>query len=350
MKQIPILLMVIVIALSAGTAFAQDDDMPTVGIVSFREMYSVTIDSFIDGMTDLGYVEDEDIVYIRAETIEDDSEVQRESIQDVIDAGVDVILAVDEREAVVVRELTDSIPIVFGTSNDPIGAGLVDDLTEPGGNATGVVAMTGVSGRRLQLLVEIDPTIERVYIPRTPENLGAETQLAEMEAVAESLEIELVVEDIADLPTLIQTITTLEGIDAIFLMSGDRLSQTASLHWFGASMRLQAGLSIELFGRVPGVLMGYGPSTLANAQLAAAMVDQILRGADPAEMPVQNAETGLMINLEIAQGLGIDVPRGVLRQAELIIRSGDMDDTQDTTETEEEETPEPDAESATDDD
>lgn len=325
--KIVLIFAVVMVALVAGSIQAQDDDVATVGIVAFQPMYQQMIDSFIEAMAGLGYVVGENITYVYEGFPGDDLEIQRETAQMIIDAEVDVILAVNEQEAVLVRELTDTVPIVFGMSNDPVTVGLVEDLTEPGGNATGIVVLPGITGRRLQLLWEICPTLERIYVPLTAENTTGEAQLAELAMIAEPLEIELVVEEIGDMESLLEAIATLpEDIDAIFLLSGDRLSQRASLPWFGASVRHRAGLSIEVYGRVPGVLMGYGPSTLGNTRQAARMVNQILNGADPAQIPVQNAESALMINLEVAHGLGIDIPRAALRQAELIIRAGDIDD------------------------
>jgi putative ABC transport system substrate-binding protein len=88
-------------------------------------------------------------------------------------------------------------------------------------------------------------------------------------------------------------------------------------------MRLQAGISIAAYAPVPGVLMGYGPDLAANSGTAAGMVDQILRGADPATMPILNSEYSLMVNMVVAESLGIDIPRGILRQAGLIMRNTD---------------------------
>ena len=326
MKQIRTVLvttLIIVLALS-GTVNAQNADPFTVGIVAFREDYAVMIESFIQGMTDLGYVEGENISYLYGGTAEIDSDLQRALAQAVVDAGVDLIFVPDEPEAIVVHELTDVIPVVFAMAGDPIGSGLVVDLTRPGGNFTGVAMLSGFTGRRLQLLKEVDPTIARVYIPYVLDNPTGDSQLAEMEDIAESLEIELVVGEIGDREGMMAAIAALpEDIDAIFFFSGERLSQSAYPQWFAASMRLRAGLAIPIYGRIPGVLMGYGPDVKANAAQTAQMADLILRGADPAEVPVQNAESSLMINLQMAEMLSIEVPRGALRQAGMIMRSGD---------------------------
>lgn len=327
MKTIPVALIVVGIMLSliSGVALAQDEDQSfTVGIVAFREDYAVMIENFIQGMTELGYIQDENITYLYGGTAEVDPERQHELVQDLVDAQVDLIFVPDEPEAVVVHEHTDTIPVVFAMSGDPIGAGLVEDLIHPGTNFTGVAMLSGYAAKRLELLKAVDPGIERVYIPYVLDNMTGENQLAELESVAEPLAIELVVEQIADREAMIAAIASLpDDIDAIFFFSGERLSQSAYPQWFAASVRHQAGLSIPIYGQIPGVLMGYGPDVQVNAVQSARIVDQILRGANPAVVPVQNAESALMINLPMAQMLGIEVPRAALMQASLIMHAGD---------------------------
>jgi putative ABC transport system substrate-binding protein len=340
MKYIRVALIIIgtVLFLVSGIALAQDDESVTVGIVAFREDYVVMIDSFVQRMAELGYVEGENITYFRGGTAETDTEMQHAIVQEVVEAGVDLIFVPNEPEAVVVHEFTDTIPTVFAMAGDPVGSGLVDDLTRPGRNFTGVAMLSGFTARRLQLLKEVDPTVEQVYIPYVLDNLTGESQLAEMEEIAEALGIELVVGEIADREGMLEAIATLpEDIDAIFFFSGEQLSQSTYPQWFAASVRLRAGLCIPIYGRIPGVLMGYGPDVLVNATLAADIADLILRGADPADVPVQNAESALMVNLQMAQGLGIEVPRAALRQAGIIMRAGDEDEPEET------ESPEPDA-------
>lgn len=344
MKYFKTLLITVAILIFAvsGAAYAQDDgESHTIGIIVLNSQLESTAYTFLTEMAELGYIED-DIDNLLAELAEtgyveqekdtfiydmqlaEDVERLPEVIQSMIDAEVDVIFTPTQQEAVFVKTLNDEVPIVFGIGADPVGVGLVESLTEPGGNVTGIAAV-GYNGRRMQLLAEIDPTIERVYYAYDPTKSASVNALEEIEVVAESLDIEIVAQETRNLEDVLEAIENIpEDIDAIFIstdvMMYDPLAWSG---WVTASMRLKAGISIAAYADFPGILMGYGPDITANAAQAARLVDQILRGADPADIPVENAEYALIINLETAMALEIDIPRGVLRQADAIVRPDD---------------------------
>jgi putative ABC transport system substrate-binding protein len=340
MKHMKIALSILLIAtfVFAGAVQAQDDGHQTVGIVMISTRLEPTIEFFLAELAERGYIEG-DIDEVWAELLEariieqeaitvifpppigEDLESLPEVIQSVIDAGVDVILASSRPEAVAIRAITDEIPVVFMLGADPVGAGLVESLTEPGGNVTGITA-SRYQGRSLQFLLEIDPSIERVYHAYRPDDLLGVFALEAMQEVAVSLDVEIVTHEFSDVDGLLQAIREIpEDIDAIVLSSDQQNYEPQVLMgWIGAANRLHVGMAVFAVAEAPGLLVGYGPDFNGNAVLAAGMVDEILQGADPADMPVLNSEYALMVNLGVAQSLGIDIPRAVLRQADVIIR------------------------------
>lgn len=325
----------------AGGVQAQGDDHHTIGIVMFSAQLEPTVEPFLNRLAELDYF-DEDMADLWAELL-DTRIVERETItiifppaigeemetvptivQSMIDSEVDVIFTPTQEEAVRVQAVNDQIPIVFAAGADPVGAGLIESLNEPGGSVTGIVTMDS-DARRLQLLVEIDPTIQRVFYAYNPSNTVAVDALAGLTEISEPLDLELVTMEFSDQAGVIEATRNVpDDIDVIFLSNDlENFEMPVVMGWVGASTRLQAGISIPVYTEVPAILMGYGPDLEANSINAAGLVDQILHGADPAVMPVLNSEYGLMVNLVVAESLGIEVSRNVLRQASMIIRTDD---------------------------
>ncbi len=325
LKTLAITIAVLSIILPAMGFAQEDSETFTVGIVTVAAVLQEVADGFMEGMTELGYEEGENVTYLYDGPLEELEDEERiEAVQALIDAEVDVIFASGSDEVVLVQSLTDEIPIIFGLASDPIGAGLVESFNEPGGNATGI-EIFGYHDRRLQLLVEIDLSIERVYYPYNPERPGAEEVFESLQETAEELEIELVAVEITDIESAVEATENIpDDINAIFLSTeGLVFAPPVMPGWFAASMQLQAGISIPAYVPIPGILMGYGPDVVASGQQAARLVDRILHGADPADLPVESAEYFLLIDLGTATAFDIEISRGILRQADTIVRPGD---------------------------
>ncbi len=325
----------------SGTVHAQDDEEYTIGIFLLSSQLESVVEPFIGELIELGYIEGDieeiwtellesrsfeqgNVTIIFPPAIDEDEESIPEVVQSLIDAGVDVIFTPFQADAAAIHPFNDEIPMVFGTSDDPVGVGLVEDLTEPGGNVTGITSRD-YHGMRLQLLLEIDPSIERVYYPYNPDKTSSVSALEEIEAVAEAEGLEIVTYEFSDAAGVMQAIQNIpDDVDAIFMSADlENFSPQTMGAWIATSMRVKVGISLPAYAEVPGALMGYGPDLAKNGILAARQVDQILRGADPAVMPVQNSEYALMVNLMAAAVLEIDVPRSILRRANLIMRPGE---------------------------
>src|SRR5262245_6128580 len=233
----------------------------------------------------------------------------------------DVILAAATPSVQALQQATRTVPIVFAVVAGPVGAGFVDSLARPGGNATGFTPFEyGISGKWLELLKEIAPRVTRVAVLRDLTiGLG---QLGAIQSVAPSLGVELTPIGVGDVGEIERTVA------AFVRSSNGGLVVTAST-WalvhrdlitiLAARHRLPAVYSFRYYV-TSGGLMSYGPDTADSFRLAAGYVDRILRGEKPAEMPVQApTKYQLMINLKTAKALGLEVPATLLARADEVI-------------------------------
>lgn len=312
----------------SGAVQAQDDSQHMIGIVLSDE-YSVqsAFDGFVEGMAELGYVEGETVgyVYFDAFPAEIDEATAAELTTTLNEVAVDLFVVAADRDALRVNQFVDhNPPIVVCFSLDAVGQGLAESLTEPGGNVTGI-QNANYHARALQLLLEIDPTIQSVFFPYPTEVPESQLILQSLEEMAEVLEIDLVDTGILNAEEMTEAIQDLsEDMDAIYLPPDSTVIAPQTFFLLvQKAVQLQTRLAIPAAVPLPGVLMGYGPDTFVSGLQASGIVDRILRGADPATLPLENADYFLMVNLQTAQNLDLEVPRSVLRQAEIIIRPGD---------------------------
>jgi len=212
---------------------------------------------------------------------------------------------------------------VFAVVIDPVGAGFVDSLARPGGNATGFTVFEyGMSGKWLELLKQIAPAVTRAAVLRDPTIASGIGQFAAVQAVAPSLGVDLSAVDVRDAGEIERAVT------AFARSSNDGLIVTASalatrhrdlIIALAARLRLPAVYPYRYFVTVGG-LISYGPDFVDQYRQAAGYVDRILKGEKPAELPVQAAtKYELAINLKTAKALGLAVPPAVLARAGEVI-------------------------------
>src|SRR6478609_41483 len=220
-------------------------------------------------------------------------------------------------------QATRTVPIVFAVVIDPVGAGFVDSLARPGGNATGFTVFEyGMSGKWLELLKQIAPAVTRAAVLRDPTIASGIGQFAAVQAVAPSLGVDLSAVDVRDAGEIERAVT------AFARSSNDGLIVTASalatrhrdlIIALAARLRLPAVYPYRFFVTIGG-LISYGPDFVDQYRQAAGYVDRTLKGEKPAELPVQAAtKYELAINLKTAKALGLTVPPGVLARAGEVI-------------------------------
>jgi putative tryptophan/tyrosine transport system substrate-binding protein len=319
---------VMFIPLLSSTAYAQDDENYTIGFLPLNGK-----EAFVGAMTELGYVEGQNVsyIFIDMEGFDESGDSDAYSAefsrqrQAMIDAGADVFVTYTDSEAKRISTMAPETPVVFTFSIDPMETGVVADLVNPGGNVTGIVS-NNPHQRRLQLLVEINSDTQKVYYPYIDTASGAEEVLQDVEQLTAELDLELVEAPFSDLTGGLIALNNIpEDADWVFLTNYTNLDYGVVELLQIRAAEMGVALAWVTDEPLPGFVMGYGPSIDASNRQAATIVDRILRGASPAELPVQTAENYLTVNLEAADGLDLAVPEIVLKQANTIMRPGDFE-------------------------
>lgn len=280
------------------------------------------IEAFREGLRELGYVEGEN-VSIEFRWAEGKAERMRELAGELVQLGVDVIVAPSSVYTEAARATTSTIPIVFMSHADPLGSGHVASLARPGGNITGLsIMMTETNVKGLELFKEAIPGLARVAVIWDPATPSHGPGLKAVEAAGPSLQLSLIavaVRDTAEFDSAFADIAR-EDADGILVLStplfiagAKRLAELALAH------RLPS-----LFGPkhhvVAGGLMSYSPNRPDLYRRGAVFVDRILRGASPGELPVeQPTNFELVINLATARALGVEMPAALLARADEVI-------------------------------
>lgn len=235
---------------------------------------------------------------------------------------VDVIVTVVTQASLAAKKATSTIPIVMVAVGDPVGSGLVKSLARPGGNVTGVAATPAV-GKQLELVRELRPKASRVGILWNPANLVYQRQaLAEAKEAAAALKMRLQIVEARRPEDFDRAFATIAGqrVDALLVM-GDPVftAHSAQLAELGVKHRL-ATVSMTRESAERGFLVTYGPSFAEAHRLAGGYVDRILKGARPAELPVeQTTKYDLVINARTARALGLTVPAALVSRADQVI-------------------------------
>ena len=274
------------------------------------------------GLGELGYVEGRNII-VDYRYADGHEERLAALVDELIAAKVDIILSPGTVVTGVVKQATTTIPVV-STSGDPIGSGFIQGLTRPGGNITGLSLNVGpyIAEKYVELLHEIVPGATRIVTilnTSNPSNLAAGQV---MRQAAEGLGITLLshyVRSPSDLPTAFDAIATDLG-DAM-IVDGDTLlvSHRRSIVAFAAAHRLPGMYGLRDFVD-DGGLVSYGASIFEIWRRAASYVDKILKGAEPAELPVeQPTEFELVLNIKTAKALGLAIPQTILARADEVI-------------------------------
>jgi putative tryptophan/tyrosine transport system substrate-binding protein len=307
---------------------AQAPKVYHVGIVYTQSTFVNIISGFKAEMTDLGYVEGKNINYDVQLVVPGTSTSLSISKKFVTDK-VDLIFAFATSAVVDAKAATQgtNIPVIFAFSTIE-GNNLVNSVGAPGGNITGVrYPGADLTAKRFELLIQILPQVKRLYISYQPTYPTAPSALAALRPAAAAAGVTLIesqtakVEDIsADLNARANTGDT--GMDAILIMP-ENLSQTTT--GWGAINKFAADHQIPIAGNAvvqaqQGALFSYAPDLTEHGKQAALLADKIFKGTPAGTIPVVTPESQLTLNYKVAQQLGITLPDGLLKQANMIIR------------------------------
>ncbi len=306
----------------------QATKVPRVGFLSanspFDPQFKPYLDAIRQGLREVGYVEGQSIA-IEYRWAEGKYQWLPDLAAELVRLKVDVIVAAGGVPvAQAARQATQAIPIIIVGPADPVAAGLVSSLSRPGGNITGLATITDeLVGKELDLLRELAPKVSRVAVLWNPANPGNAPQLRKAELAARALEVRLRPLEAED-PGAIDlafTAMTKERVGALLVL-GDTMfiTQRERIADLAAKSRLPAVYGNRLHAEAGG-LMAYGANLLDMSRRVASYVDKVLKGAKPADLPVeQPTKFELVINLKTAKALGLTIPRSLLLRADEVIQ------------------------------
>ena len=280
------------------------------------------LDAFEQGLRRLGYVLGRNIV-IESRFADDKAEALPRLAAELVNLNVDILVVAGGQATKAAKEATHTIPIVMAAASDPIGSGLVASLSRPGGNVTGTSLITPhLAGKRVELLKQALPNVSRIAVLVNRTNLAHPSALQETQAAAGALGLTahaLEVQGVADLEGAFAATTNGRAQAVIVLTDGTFESEGARIVDLAARYKLPAiygpRRNVDLGG-----LMSFGPSIAEAWANAAVFVDKILRGAKPAELPVeQPTRFELVVNLKTAKALGLTIPPSLLLRADQVI-------------------------------
>ena len=326
---IPITWIVLVALLMSGCGSAQQNKVYHVGILTSNPSFAAIGDGFKAKMTELGYIENKNIIYIvQKPSSSDPAELQRQ-VKALVDQKVDLIFTFPAPETVAAQAATQgtNIPVVFAYFQVE-GTNLIKSVSAPGGNMTGVrYPGPEMISRRLEILHEMVPTVKRVWISYDKNGPNTPATLAVLRPLASSLDVTLIEVPITKLDELgadlaARTNSADIGIDAIITMPDEFNTSAAGfavLNKFATDHKIPLAGGISYMAQQGALFINTTDLTNVGA-LAAPLADQILKGIPAGTIPVVTPNQQLIINYKVAQGLGLTVPSGLLSEATQIIR------------------------------
>ena len=315
-----------ILFLAVQAAAQPASQVPRIGYISPGSSSNASrvarLDAFRQGLREQGYVEGQNVV-IEPRWAEGNYDRYAELTAELVRSKVDVLVTVGAAGSQVAKRATKTIPIVMTVVNDPLGGGLVESLAHPGGNLTGLSMMApDLVGKQLQLLMEIVPKLSRVAILSNPASPGSAPQLRVAEALAPTLGLRLQVLE-ARTPQDIDRAFAAMGKERagglVVLAESVFTNQAKQLADKAVKMRLPTIFALKEHADAGGLVV-YGADPLDMERRAAGFVAKILKGAKPADLPVeQPSKLELIINLKTARAIGLTVPHAVLVRADQVI-------------------------------
>jgi putative ABC transport system substrate-binding protein len=291
-----------------------------IGVVTSTTHFT---DAFRQGLRELGYVEGQNVI-VEQRSTQGQSDRFPELVAEMIRLKVDVLVVSGAFGVLAAKKATTTVPIVFLGVGDPVASGIVASLARPGGNITGtsIALGEGFAGKWVELLKEASPRASHVAVLWNSTNPTAVIYLKELRSTAQAVHVRLDLVDVRNLAELDGSFAAIGASGARgLIVTADPLffSNRTKLLRFASTKRLPAIYFFRDFVD-DGGLMAYGPSLADAFRRAATYVDRIIRGASPADLPIeQPTKFELLINLKTAKALGLTIPQSLLQRADQVI-------------------------------
>jgi putative ABC transport system substrate-binding protein len=319
-----------VLAATAGTASAQrPGKIPRVGVLhvgSAKEPAPVQRNPFERGLRELGWIPGSSVV-IDYRYAEGNAAKLAEHAGSLVGAGADVIVARGAAAIEAARQASSTIPIVMSATNDPVNEGFVTNLSQPGGNITGIAMLVfELDGKRLELLREVFPNVSRVAVLANPHADVAryDERISALQSSARSLKMQLVMFEVRRMEELASAFAAISQarVDALLARADPQVIdlKRSEIVAIAAKLRLPAIYPWRFFAEAGG-LISYGPSLPGFHHRSATYVSRILKGAKPGDLAIEQPTTfELVVNLKTAKALGIELPKALLFRADELIQ------------------------------
>jgi len=300
----------------------QPGKLPTIGYLgattpATESQYTA---AFLQRLCELGWIDGRNMA-IEYRWADGQTEIVGKLAGELVRLNVDVILTDGNEPALAAKRATSVIPIVFAVAGDPVGTGLVASLARPGGNATGLSnQLTEGAGKRVELLREVVPSLRRLGLLAAVNPIGG-LEVREVQAVAAGIGIEVITLNIRSQSDIAQSFDAINGrADALYVANSVFLaSNRMRVVTLALGMRLPTIFASRGWIEAGG-LMSYGASFVDRFRRSADLVDKILRGTKPADIPVeQPTKFELGVNLVAAKAIGLTIPEGFLARADEVI-------------------------------
>ncbi|MBI3634929.1 MAG: ABC transporter substrate-binding protein [Candidatus Rokubacteria bacterium] len=321
MKRLTALLVALAVLAGPASAPAQTRKVPRLGLLAANPQFTARLDAFRAGLRALGYEEGKTItIDFRAGPYDRLGAFAAELVR----LNPDIVVTDSAPATQAMKRVTTTIPVVFGATADPVGAGFVKTLARPGGNITGFSEITPeLTGKRLQLLRELLPGLTNLAVLGNPDHAFHRSMVQGVEAAAKQLGMKASIFEARDrggIERAFEAITRLR-VDAVLalphpLFANEHKRLTSLAIERHLPMSVTSGEMVEFGG-----LLAYAPDVTDQFRRAATYVDKILKGAKAADLPVeQPTKFDLFINMKTAKALGLEVPQSLLLRADRVIQ------------------------------
>jgi putative ABC transport system substrate-binding protein len=316
-----------IVALSAlgaipMTVLAQPPRVHRVGVLWVGGAASTLIDGLRDGLRELGLEEGKQVIFHLRDSNGDLKWIET-SARRLESERVDVIYTVSTSVTLAAKRATKSVPIVFYAGSDPVGAGIVASYRKPGGRFTGIHSLTAdLMAKRLQLLKEMIPRLQKVATFYNPENSASQAAVATVREAAQRLNIELVVRQVTSVEQLRAALAALRAseADAILSVPDSMVSSQADLIIRTAREKKLPTMFQFSDDVARGAMASYGVSYYDLGRFSAKHVQRILAGAIPGELPVEQIDRfSFLVNQKTAREMGVIIPQAVLLRADKVV-------------------------------
>ncbi|MBN1428861.1 MAG: ABC transporter substrate-binding protein [Anaerolineae bacterium] len=290
-----------------------------IGVVIESEPLVVTFDGLRKGMADLGYVEGDNITYIFNGVVGSDLDDIDHEVEGLLAKKVDLFFTPGTVPTLRVKQAVEGtdIPVIFAPVINPVDAGVVDSLSYPGGNVTGVETGDTLP-KAMEWLITIAPATN-FYVPYHPDDVTSVSTIPVLMSTAATLGIDVTIDEVSSPEDVVAAIRSLpEDTDVLFVPMA-RLEAGLD-DYAAAAMECDVAIgSYQPSYMRNGILVNFSVDLFEMGKQASRLVDQALRGASPAELPVETADGFLTINLVTAEAIGLEIPNHILRLANTVI-------------------------------